>query len=99
MYLMRVQDYSQTPPAQELIAKDLHGNEWKFRHIFRGEFSRITLHIFLQFYCLNCKHEYSHALAWILKSLHLLISKYVRIIIKISEDNSRSTVTWCCRAC
>ncbi|KAH6837394.1 auxin response factor 8 [Perilla frutescens var. hirtella] len=30
-------DYSQTPPAQELMAKDLHGNEWKFRHIFRGE--------------------------------------------------------------
>ncbi|KAL0301721.1 UNVERIFIED_CONTAM: Auxin response factor 6 [Sesamum radiatum] len=29
-------DYSQTPPAQELMAKDLHGNEWKFRHIFRG---------------------------------------------------------------
>ncbi|CAN4094262.1 unnamed protein product [Withania somnifera] len=31
-------DYSQQPPVQELIAKDLHGNEWKFRHIFRGEF-------------------------------------------------------------
>lgn len=38
---MHIQDYSQTPPAQELIAKDLHGNEWKFRHIFRGEFSII----------------------------------------------------------
>jgi hypothetical protein len=24
------------PPAQELVAKDLHGNEWRFRHIFRG---------------------------------------------------------------
>ncbi|MCH89391.1 auxin response factor 6-like, partial [Trifolium medium] len=31
-------DFSQQPPAQELIARDLHGNEWKFRHIFRGEF-------------------------------------------------------------
>nr|XP_004252045.1 auxin response factor 6-like isoform X1 [Solanum lycopersicum] len=31
-------DYSQQPPVQELIGKDLHGNEWKFRHIFRGEF-------------------------------------------------------------
>ncbi|RWV93521.1 hypothetical protein GW17_00044018 [Ensete ventricosum] len=29
-------DFAQQPPAQELIAKDLHGNEWKFRHIFRG---------------------------------------------------------------
>ena len=32
-----MQDFSQQPPAQELIARDLHGNEWKFRHIFRGE--------------------------------------------------------------
>lgn len=37
-YILLLQDYSQQPPAQELIAKDLHGNEWKFRHIFRGEF-------------------------------------------------------------
>ncbi|KAL7135296.1 hypothetical protein ABFS83_11G084200 [Erythranthe nasuta] len=28
-------DFSQTPPAQELIARDLHDVEWKFRHIFR----------------------------------------------------------------
>ncbi|KAL2248500.1 UNVERIFIED_CONTAM: Auxin response factor 6 [Sesamum indicum] len=36
-------DYSQTPPAQELMAKDLHGNEWKFRHIFRGQPKRHLL--------------------------------------------------------
>ncbi|GMN54543.1 hypothetical protein TIFTF001_023671 [Ficus carica] len=30
-------DFSQQPPAQELIARDLHDNEWKFRHIFRGK--------------------------------------------------------------
>jgi auxin response factor len=24
------------PPAQELIAKDLHDISWKFRHIYRG---------------------------------------------------------------
>ncbi|KAK8948440.1 Auxin response factor 7 [Platanthera zijinensis] len=30
-------DMSQHPPWQELVAKDLHGNEWHFRHIFRGE--------------------------------------------------------------
>ncbi|WRX20873.1 B3 DNA binding domain - like 10 [Theobroma cacao] len=29
-------DFSQQPPAQELIARDLHDAEWKFRHIFRG---------------------------------------------------------------
>ncbi|KAG6490959.1 auxin response factor 7-like isoform X1 [Zingiber officinale] len=30
-------DMSQNPPWQELIAKDLHGNDWHFRHIFRGQ--------------------------------------------------------------
>ncbi|KAJ0256138.1 AUX/IAA domain-containing protein [Hirschfeldia incana] len=36
-------DYTQQPPAQELIAKDLHDNEWKFRHIFRGQPKRHLL--------------------------------------------------------
>ncbi|KAJ0781053.1 putative transcription factor ARF family [Helianthus annuus] len=30
-------DMSQQPPWQELVASDLHGNEWRFRHIFRGQ--------------------------------------------------------------
>lgn len=30
-------DKSQHPPSQELVATDLHGNEWRFRHIFRGQ--------------------------------------------------------------
>ncbi|KAL8116385.1 hypothetical protein AgCh_022765 [Apium graveolens] len=30
-------DMSQQPPWQELVATDLHGNEWHFRHIFRGQ--------------------------------------------------------------
>ncbi|KAF6986301.1 hypothetical protein CFC21_004081 [Triticum aestivum] len=30
-------DYSQQRPCQELVAKDLHGTEWKFRHIYRGQ--------------------------------------------------------------
>lgn len=25
------------PPAQELVAKDLHDNVWTFRHIYRGK--------------------------------------------------------------
>ncbi|KAK9950592.1 hypothetical protein M0R45_006076 [Rubus argutus] len=29
-------DFSLQPPAQELIARDLHDVEWKFRHIFRA---------------------------------------------------------------
>ncbi|KAL8226544.1 hypothetical protein R6Q57_016376 [Mikania cordata] len=30
-------DMSRQPPTQELVAKDLHGSEWRFRHIFRGQ--------------------------------------------------------------
>ncbi|KAJ6728535.1 AUXIN RESPONSE FACTOR 3 [Salix koriyanagi] len=30
-------DYTQQRPSQELVAKDLHGYEWKFRHIYRGQ--------------------------------------------------------------
>ncbi|XP_015698719.1 auxin response factor 25 [Oryza brachyantha] len=36
-------DFSLQPPAQELIARDLHENEWKFRHIFRGQPKRHLL--------------------------------------------------------
>ncbi|KAK8469696.1 hypothetical protein PHAVU_005G136900 [Phaseolus vulgaris] len=30
-------DYKQQRPSQELVAKDLHGVQWKFRHIYRGQ--------------------------------------------------------------
>ncbi|KAE9601089.1 hypothetical protein Lal_00024101 [Lupinus albus] len=36
-------DFSQQPPCQELFARDLHGHEWKFRHIFRGQPKRHLL--------------------------------------------------------
>ncbi|EPS63285.1 auxin response factor 2, partial [Genlisea aurea] len=36
-------DMSKQPPTQELVAKDLHGNEWRFRHIFRGQPKRHLL--------------------------------------------------------
>ncbi|KAL8194017.1 hypothetical protein R6Q57_026259 [Mikania cordata] len=36
-------DFAQQPPAQELIARDLHDVEWKFRHIFRGQPKRHLL--------------------------------------------------------
>lgn len=38
------QDFTQQPPAQELIARDLHDVEWKFRHIFRGLFFMVLVH-------------------------------------------------------
>lgn len=31
-----LQDMTQSTPTQELVAKDLHGYEWRFKHIFRG---------------------------------------------------------------
>lgn len=31
-------DFSLQPPAQELVARDLHDHVWTFRHIFRGMF-------------------------------------------------------------
>ncbi|KAF5743117.1 auxin response factor 19-like isoform X2 [Tripterygium wilfordii] len=36
-------DYSQQPPAQELVARDLHDNSWTFRHIYRGQPKRHLL--------------------------------------------------------
>ncbi|KAK9064966.1 hypothetical protein SSX86_016349 [Deinandra increscens subsp. villosa] len=36
-------DFSQQPPVQELIARDLHDVEWKFKHIFRGQPKRHLL--------------------------------------------------------
>uniref|UniRef100_A0A0D9V5S0 Auxin response factor n=1 Tax=Leersia perrieri TaxID=77586 RepID=A0A0D9V5S0_9ORYZ len=30
-------DHKQLRPSQELVAKDLHGAKWKFRHIYRGQ--------------------------------------------------------------
>ncbi|GMN24798.1 hypothetical protein TIFTF001_000704 [Ficus carica] len=29
-------DYSADPPVQTVVAKDVHGGVWKFRHIYRG---------------------------------------------------------------
>ncbi|KAJ6806734.1 auxin response factor 18-like isoform X1 [Iris pallida] len=29
-------DYSADPPVQTIVAKDVHGEMWKFRHIYRG---------------------------------------------------------------
>ncbi|KAL4361739.1 hypothetical protein GQ457_04G028530 [Hibiscus cannabinus] len=36
-------DMSQQTPQQELVARDLHGFEWRFRHIFRGQPKRHLL--------------------------------------------------------
>uniref|UniRef100_A0A0R0JK61 Uncharacterized protein n=1 Tax=Glycine max TaxID=3847 RepID=A0A0R0JK61_SOYBN len=40
-------DYKQQRPSQELVAKDLHGVEWKFQHIYRGQPRWHLLTVFL----------------------------------------------------
>ncbi|CAI0542356.1 unnamed protein product [Linum tenue] len=36
-------DYNQQRPSQELVAKDLHGVEWRFRHIYRANYGDTEL--------------------------------------------------------
>ncbi|PSS36364.1 Auxin response factor like [Actinidia chinensis var. chinensis] len=36
-------DFTMQPPAQELVARDLHDNIWTFRHIYRGQPKRHLL--------------------------------------------------------
>ncbi|KAL5572318.1 hypothetical protein UlMin_021915 [Ulmus minor] len=36
-------DFSMQPPAQELVARDLHDSAWTFRHIYRGQPKRHLL--------------------------------------------------------
>ncbi|KAJ9171886.1 hypothetical protein P3X46_015188 [Hevea brasiliensis] len=36
-------DMSKDPPEQKLLARDLHGSEWCFRHVFRGQPKRHLL--------------------------------------------------------
>jgi hypothetical protein len=37
------------PPMQDLVAKDMHGIEWNFRHIYRGKFKLFYLNISITF--------------------------------------------------
>ncbi|KAF8053095.1 hypothetical protein N665_1463s0001 [Sinapis alba] len=36
-------DYTEQPPTQELVVRDLHENTWTFRHIYRGQPKRHLL--------------------------------------------------------
>lgn len=40
-----LQDMSKQPPTQELVSKDIHGNIWHFRHIFRGNIEYLQSHL------------------------------------------------------
>lgn len=39
------------PPAQELMARDLHDNMWNFRHIYRGMSSCCPCSSFIELFC------------------------------------------------
>lgn len=47
------QDMGKQPPTQELVAKDLHAVEWRFRHIFRGKSHGMHV-VILNIWMLNC---------------------------------------------
>ncbi|KAH9652829.1 auxin response factor 19 [Citrus sinensis] len=36
-------DYSMQPPAQEIVARDLHDTTWTFRHIYREQYNKSAL--------------------------------------------------------
>jgi hypothetical protein len=40
MLSMLLQDMSQQPPGQEVVATDLHGLKWHYRHTYRGMFTK-----------------------------------------------------------
>ena len=56
-----LQDMSKQPPTQELVAKDLHGNEWHFRHIFRGK-------LLVSWCRVQVLTGYIHGVLWLLLS-------------------------------
>lgn len=38
---------TQATPTQDLVALDLHGTEWRFKHIFRGQLNIFDAFFFL----------------------------------------------------
>ncbi|CAL5409728.1 unnamed protein product [Camellia sinensis] len=53
-------DMTQSTPTLDLVAKDLHGHEWRFKHIFRGKstsktFAYDRLEYFCDFQKISCR--------------------------------------------
>jgi hypothetical protein len=48
-----LKDMTQPTPTQELVAKDLHGYEWRFKHIFRGKGFLCAFHLYALFLSLE----------------------------------------------
>jgi hypothetical protein len=79
-----LQDFSQHPPVQELVARDLHDNEWKFRHIFRGMY-------------LNCGSKWKKYAVWLLNKWNgtLAINKEAWKNVTVHEQLSLVTYLNC----
>ena len=61
---------SQLTPSQEIIAKDIHGHEWIFKHTLRGDYS--ILHFKICEYLLLTYIFYKQSTRYIKKtSLHM----------------------------
>lgn len=86
-----VQDMSKQPPTQELVAKDLHCVEWRFRHIFRGD----LLH--------SCYHDMAKNQASNIKIYHFFIHWKYRTTKEASIAEWLECVCQCkalsCRRC
>lgn len=39
---------AQPTPTQELVTKDLHGIEWRFKHIFRGHYVLVLFETYVK---------------------------------------------------
>ncbi|RVW85928.1 Auxin response factor 6 [Vitis vinifera] len=81
-------DYTQQPPAQELIARDLHGNEWKFRHIFRGEFSQNEFVLKSTLMAKKCSHSLLFILNFYGTCKDILDVQIMMQIVTIKIDSS-----------
>ncbi|PIN24552.1 hypothetical protein CDL12_02737 [Handroanthus impetiginosus] len=67
-------DMTQPTPTQDLVAKDLHGYEWRFKHIFRGKsvlqnsymktiiLSHVMSNVYNPFNCLSSGQPRRHLL-------------------------------------
>ncbi|AAF79686.1 F9C16.11 [Arabidopsis thaliana] len=62
-------DMSQPIPAQELIAIDLHGNQWRFKHSYRGDvivFARYNIESMRHGVIASAKHAFDNQCMFIM---------------------------------
>ena len=79
---------SQNPPCQELVAKDLHGTEWHFRHIFRGELTLLA--IWLE----NSFHSFKDSLISVALNLSIFLVSCPPFYVSFRTTEEASPYYW-----